>query len=154
MSLIHELRVRAINGTMKAATNFSRCRTVELLGKYGATRVSELRDDVLVPFITEVEAMAIVQPTKLDVDFRLGDRVKDNSYPRRDGTVVGYEVRYLVQMDGLLHEPKYGHRAEKLQRVSTINVIKPPAIPVAPTYEAGAAHWSAEPFDFQVRNNY
>lgn len=163
MSVRDDLRKRAVESTVAAALRAGRQPVVDMLKRFGAQRASDVQFSSLPEYIDDIEALK-AQPPKVPVEFKIGERVRPTGNYSSPGTVVGYEVRYIVQKDGAETSPVWGYRAEKLQSIE----ISAPAAPSVPWYSKPAnqtdTQWSDEQiktalrarthFYFQVRDNY
>lgn len=97
MSIRDDLYNRAVESAIGATLRAGRVRVIELLSAFGAQTVRSLSLDKLPEFIEKVEALK--QGKYFDLEFLLGERVIVDSTEAFRGTVVGFELRYLVSMD-------------------------------------------------------
>lgn len=145
MSSINESNNERSAGKALAEACHRGCRkeVVNLLAKYGATRLRELRLNDLYAFARECEALqpprdAVEMPVPSAVPapkFTIGDKVIftrfafRNAAPAETYTVCGYELRYILKdSTGNIMGSHYGYHSERLCAAPP----PPPAPPAAP----------------------
>lgn len=103
------------NAIINANAKGRRAKVEKLLSKYGVSTLSNLPLCKLSRFAEECENLAaepLPTPEPPKPVFAIGDRVKRGA---REGTVLGLELRYLVQRDGSRFAIPY--KANHLERV-------------------------------------